>query len=87
MVVVREQIFGQYNIARENKARVEQEHNARQQRAGQPVRDNRRDTQQPPFRDNRAYPKNNGGSGAGALDLWGGLRLLPLLLLNRRKYQ
>jgi Ca-activated chloride channel family protein len=87
MVVVREQAFGQYNISRKNKARVEQEHGARQQRVGQPVRDNRQDTQQPAFNNNRAFPKSGGGSGAGALGPWGLLLLLPLLLLNRRKYQ
>lgn len=87
MVVVREEVFEQYNISRSNKHRVAQEQLARQQRAAQPVRDNRQDAQQPAFSNQRAYPKSGGKNGAGAVGPWGLLLLLPLLLINRRKYQ
>lgn len=78
MVVVREEVFKQLNIARNNDKRVKTEQAARQQRATQGVRDNRKDTQQPAFTSHRSYP--SGGSGGGSSDIWFVLLLLPLLL-------
>jgi hypothetical protein len=51
------------------------------------VRDNRQDAHQPAFSNQRAYPQGGGKNGAGAVGPWGLLLLLPLLLINRRKYQ
>ncbi|QIL90064.1 VWA domain-containing protein [Microbulbifer sp. SH-1] len=62
MVVVEEQVFEQQGIARNNKARVERERAARENRAVAPVQDNRQDSAQPAFTGNRAYPRSSGGS-------------------------
>jgi Ca-activated chloride channel family protein len=85
MLVVRDEVFQQYNINRNNQQRVAKEHAARQQRSAGPVRDNRRDTQQPAFSTPRAYPKR-GGSGGGAMGPWILLLLLPLLAATKRKH-
>ena len=84
MLVVRDDIFKQYDIDRNNAARVSTEHQAREQRATAPVRDQRRDTQQPAFHTPRAYPGNT-GDGAGALGPWTLVLLLPLLFAGKRK--
>ncbi len=86
MIVVREEVFKQLNIARNNDKRVKTEQAARQQRASQGVRDNRKDTQQPAFQSPRSYP--SGGSGGGSSDFWLILMLLPLFvstLKNKRR--
>lgn len=86
MIVVREEVFKQLNIARNNDKRVKTEQVARQQRASQGVRDNRKDTQQPAFQSPRSYP--SGGSGGGSSDFWLILMLLPLFvstLKNKRR--
>lgn len=80
MVVVREEVFKQHNIDRNNAVRVANEQSAKAQRAASSVRDNRQDSQQPAFTGNRAYPKS--GSGGGAFGPWSVLILLPLLLLR-----
>ena len=67
MVVVGEEIFKQYDIQRQNAARVVQEQQARSQRQAAPVRDHRRDTKEPAFNQPRAYPKSGGG---GAMGPW-----------------
>ncbi|GLQ33546.1 VIT and vWA domain-containing protein [Litoribrevibacter albus] len=83
MIVVREEVFKQLNIARNNDKRVKTEQAARQQRATQGVRDNRKDAQQPAFNTHRSYP--SGGSGGGSSDIWFVLLLLPVLLSSLRK--
>ncbi len=84
MVVVRDEVFTQYNIDRNNAARVANEHQAREQREAAPVRNHRRDAQQPAFNTPRAYPKS-GGSGGGAMGPWALVMLLPLLLSGKRQ--
>ena len=84
MLVVRDDAFKQYDIERNNAARVATEHEARAQRAAVPVRDQRRDTQQPAFNSPRAYPGNT-GDGGGALGPWTLVLLLPLLLAGKRQ--
>lgn len=81
MIVVRDEVFQQYNIDRNNAARVTREQDAKTQRQASPIRDNRKDTQQPAFNTPKAYPK--GGSGGGAMGPWALLLLLPLLLAKR----
>ncbi|WP_226663461.1 VIT and vWA domain-containing protein [Microbulbifer aggregans] len=78
MVVVEEQVFEQQGIARNNKARVERERTARENRAVAPVQDNRQDSAQPAFNSNRAYPRSSGGS-SGPVML---LLLIGLILLR-----
>jgi len=83
MVVVRDEVFKQYNIDRSNAARAAEEHTAREQRKADPVRNNRQDTQQPAFSTTRAYPKS--GNGGGALGPWTLLLLLPLLFIGKHR--
>jgi Ca-activated chloride channel family protein len=83
-VVVRDEVFKEYDIQRNNAARVANEHQAREQRKVAPVRDNRRDAQQPAFSAPRAYPSKI-GDGGGAMGPWALVLLLPLLLASKRK--
>jgi Ca-activated chloride channel family protein len=83
MLVVEEAVFNEYNIARDNAARVAVEHGAQQQRKAAPVKNHRQDSQQPAFNTPKAYPSNN--SGGGALGPWFLLILLPLLLAIKNK--
>jgi Ca-activated chloride channel family protein len=83
MVVVREEVFEQYGIERNNAARVAEERAAREQRAAGPMRDHRRDGAQPAFSGSRAYPGS--GDGGGALGPWTLVLLLPLLFARRRR--
>ncbi|WOX04615.1 VIT and vWA domain-containing protein [Microbulbifer pacificus] len=80
MVVVEEQVFEQQGIARNNKARVERERTARENRAVAPVQDNRQDSAQPAFNGNRAYPRSSGGSTGPVMILL----LFTLILLRRQ---
>ncbi|GAA3928616.1 VIT and VWA domain-containing protein [Litoribacillus peritrichatus] len=84
MVIVREEVFAQHNIERNNAKRVAQEHQAQQQRAASGVRSNRVDTAKPAFQTTRSYPGSSGGSGGGA---FGPVLILILgvLFLVRRK--
>ncbi|MCG8612102.1 MAG: VIT and VWA domain-containing protein [Pseudomonadales bacterium] len=85
MVVVREEVFQQYQIDRSNAQRVGNEQAARQSRATSPVQDNRQDTNQPAFTTERAYPKSSSGGGSGALGIWSLLLLLPLLMIRKKR--
>lgn len=80
MVVVEEQVFEQQGIVRNNKARVERERNARENRAVAPVQDNRQDSAQPAFSGKRAYPRSSGGSTGPVMILL----LLGVILLRRQ---
>jgi Ca-activated chloride channel family protein len=82
MVVLREEVFEQYGIDRDNADRVAVEQAARAQRAAGSVRDHRVDGQQPAFGSPRAYPRS--GDGGGAMGPWALILLLPLLWLVRR---
>ena len=83
MVVVREELFEQYGLERNNAARVSEEQAAREKRASQAVSSHRQDAAQPAFNGNRAYPR----SGGGAAGPWMFLLLLPLLLIELRSRQ
>lgn len=83
MLVVRDEVFDQLGIARNNADRVATEQQARRQRAAAAIREHRQDSQQPAFSAPRAYPKS-GGNGGGSLGLFGLLLLLPLLWARKR---
>ncbi len=78
MIVVREEVFAQHGIDRHNKARVEAEQQARQQRAGVSPSASTHVLSGSGF---ASQPQGSlsGGSGAGALDVWA---LLPVLALG-----
>jgi Ca-activated chloride channel family protein len=78
MLVVRDEVFEQQGIERANKKRLAVEQAAQQQRAQRAPVSRRVDTQQPMYSSNRA----SHSSGAGALDGWTLLLLLPLLCLG-----
>jgi Ca-activated chloride channel family protein len=78
MIVLRNERFEELGIQRLNKARVEKELLARQERSLRSVRDNRVDQQQPMY----SQPRANHSNGGGALGPWTLLLLLPLLLLR-----
>ncbi|NND55810.1 MAG: VWA domain-containing protein [Xanthomonadales bacterium] len=80
MIVLSEERFDDLGIKRLNKARVERELLARQERALQGVRDNRVDQNQPMYSNNRASHSNGGG----AFGPWMLLLLLPLLVRHFR---
>jgi Ca-activated chloride channel homolog len=80
MIVVREEVFKQLDISRDNAKRVEKEMHAKQQRANQPVRDNRKDAHQPAFNNTRSYPSSGGGSSSP----WMILLLIIAALLSRK---
>lgn len=80
MIVVREEVFKQLNISRDNAKRVKKELQAKQQRASQPVRDHRKDAHQPAFNNTRAYPSSGGGSSSP----WMMLLLLIAAVLSRK---
>jgi len=74
LVVVRDEIFQQEGIDRNNAARVEREKKARQQRANAPVTQTSQDANQPAFPTARHTTSNGGGS----FGLW--MMLLMTLL-------
>lgn len=77
MLVVREEVFKQLNIDRNNANRVAKEHVARALRETAPIRDNRQDSAQPAFSGDRAVPRS--GAAGGALGPWSLLIILPLI--------
>ena len=83
MIVLREERFDELGIKRLNRARVEKEHLARQERMLQGVRYNRVDTSEPMY----TQPRASHGSGGGAFDplMLLFFLLLMLLHLNTRK--
>ena len=80
MIVLREERYAELGIDRSNRARVEKEQLARQERAVQTVRNNRVDQQQPMY----SQPRASHSNGGGALGPWMLLLLLPLLLQRFR---
>lgn len=80
MIVLREERFQELGIKRLNRSRVENEQMARQERLLKGVRNNRVDTSQPMYAEQRA----SHGNGGGAFDPLMLLFLLPLLLLHLR---
>ncbi|WP_295798084.1 VIT and VWA domain-containing protein [uncultured Microbulbifer sp.] len=81
LVVVEEPVFEQQGIQRNNKARVERERAARQNRSSAPVQDHRQDGAQPAFQGNRSYPSTSGGSASPLLMLL----LLTLIFLRHKR--
>ncbi len=67
LVIVRDEIFQQQGIARNNAKRVEREQLARQNRITQPIVQTRQDTSQPAFSAPRHTTSNGGG---GSLSGW-----------------
>ena len=80
MIVLREERYQELGIDRLNKSRVEKEQLARQERLAQGARNNRVDTQQPMYAEQRA----SHGNGGGAFDIWMLLLLFPLMFLHLR---
>ncbi|BBB26177.1 VIT and vWA domain-containing protein [Amphritea japonica] len=80
MLIVRDEVFKQLNIDRNNQQRTDTENNARQQRLQQPVKTVRADNQKPMFN-----PSNNRatlGGGSGAIGHWVLLLIAALLLVQ-----
>lgn len=90
MIVVRDEVFQQLAIDRNNTERVNREHQARderqQQTQQQGVRDNRADKQQPMFSPSQPRPSLGGssGGGSGAIGHWVLLLIGTLLLVQFR---
>jgi Ca-activated chloride channel family protein len=78
LLVVRDEVFDQLGIDRNNADRLSREAQAGQQRASTAVRDPRQDSRQPAFSAPRAHPAS-GGDGSGSLGPIGLILLLPLL--------
>ncbi len=84
MIVLRDEVFAEHGIARNNASRVEKEQIARQARQQQAVRSHRQDANQPAFSQPRSYP-SSGKSGGGSLGPLGVILLLPLLFLAGKR--
>lgn len=82
MLVVRDEVFEQHGIARNNRQRVATEQAAQQQRSQQAPVSRRVDTQQPMYSGTRA---SHGGSGGGSIDFVAVLLMLPLVWLALRR--
>jgi len=83
MVVLREEVFQQLGTERRNRNRLQVEFDARQQRAQSTAPSRRVDTSKPMFNNNQPTTRSSGG--AGAIDLWALLLLVPLTYIARRK--
>ncbi|MDX2416267.1 MAG: VIT and VWA domain-containing protein [Xanthomonadales bacterium] len=83
MIVLREERYQELGIHRFNRSRVEKEQLARQERMLQGVRNNRVDTGQPMYTEQRT----SHGNGGGAFGPWILLLMLPLVLLHLRTRQ
>jgi len=77
MIVVRDEVFAERNIARNNQARRNVEVTAAQQRATQPVQNTRADQSQPAFNSPRPS-HSSGGGGTFGIELF----ILTLLSLS-----
>lgn len=86
MLVVREEVFKELGIDRNNQARVATEQAARNKRENSDIQDQRQDAQKPAFSQPRAYPKRT-GNGGGSLGPFALLLLLPLLWAKKRSPQ
>jgi Ca-activated chloride channel family protein len=78
MIVMREERFQELGIKRLNRSRVEREQLARQERMTQGVRNNRVDSKQPMYTEQRS----SHGNGGGAFDHLMLLLLLPLVFVH-----
>lgn len=77
MVVMRDEVFAERGIQRSNRARLAVEHSAQQQRAQRAPVSRRVDSQAPMY----SSPRPSHSGGAGALDAWMLVLLLPLAWL------
>jgi len=90
LIVMSEEQFAQYNIDRNNKNRVDNEHNKQELRKNALVKNNRVDTNQPMYNSNSANHSNgngsgnSGGSGGGSIG-YGMILFFGALLFVRRK--
>ncbi len=84
MVVVRDEVFQQLGIERQNRNRLQKEFVAQELRVQRKTSSSRIDNAEPMFQQNRPTTRNSGG-GAGAIDPWAILLLLPLVYLGYRK--
>jgi len=75
MIVLRDERFDELGITRFNRARINKEQLARQERAVQGVRNNRVDQNQPMY----TQPRSNHGNGGGAFGPWLLILLFPLM--------
>lgn len=88
MLVVRDEVFKQLNIERNNQQRTQNEQQARQQRLQQPVVSQRADTQKPMFNPSQSRASLGGSSsGSGAIGHWILLLIGTLLLVHYRNRQ
>ncbi|WP_299203565.1 VIT and VWA domain-containing protein [uncultured Amphritea sp.] len=81
MLIVRDEVFKQLNIERNNQQRIATENNARQQRLQQPVTSQRADSQKPMFSPSQ-HRASLGGGGSGAIGHWILLLIGSLLLVK-----
>ncbi|MCB1646522.1 MAG: VWA domain-containing protein, partial [Pseudomonadales bacterium] len=81
MIVVREELYAQYGLDRNNQARTAREQQAQQARQAAPVQSSRQSVGQS-LSGNRAYPSGGGG---GAVNGWLILILLPALYFSLRR--
>ncbi|MEH6579279.1 MAG: VIT and VWA domain-containing protein [Amphritea sp.] len=84
MIVVRDGVFQQLGIKRDNTQRVANERIAREQRSTQGVRDNRADKQQPMYAPSKSRASLSGSGGSGAVGHWVLLLIGALLLVQLR---
>ncbi|RTE65783.1 VWA domain-containing protein [Amphritea opalescens] len=85
MLVVREEVFKQLKIERDNQQRTQNEQLARQQRLQQPVASSRADSQKPMFNPSQSRASFGGSSsGSGAIGHWILLLIGSLLLVHYR---
>jgi len=68
MILVRDEVFDQLNIARTNKERVEKEQAATIERNKAPVQKQRADANTPMYKESRPTYQRSGGSGGGAVN-------------------
>jgi len=85
MVVVRDEVFQQLGIVRNNRERLQKEFAAQEQRAKSSVSSRRVDNATPMFQQQKRPTTRNSGGGAGAIDPWAILLLLPLVYLGYRR--
>jgi len=79
-----EEQFAQYNIDRNNKKRVDNEHDKQQLRKNALIKNNRVDTEKPMYNSNSANHSRGGNSGGGSIS-YGMIMFFGALLLIRRK--
>lgn len=85
MLVVRDEVFQQLGIERQNSERLQKEFAAQDLRAKSAINNRRVDTATPMFQQRNRPSTRDSGGGAGAIDPWAIVLLLPLIYLGYRK--